>query len=295
MAYILKRFPHDALGNYVPSTRYGRGTSPVIDERTRQVLLHDYVAGYIDWKRQNDFFDWEDVGSWSALRSQARPNADNNIIRGLVACLDTTDSMIVSSPNHLVAAIDVRNLIIVHTDDATLVCAEQSAQRVKELVQELNKNPEFKKRQESFEKRLKLTDEQKAQAKEMRQKSFEQMKPIMEKIKEKRQEIEAVKRSRMAVEMQQEKITELQKELKALKRAAHELRMQNMKDFEAILTKKQLKELKKMKEEGRKNFEKNHKKGGHPEFGPRPGFGGPEGPRPEGPCPQAAAPESEAK
>ena len=90
-------------------------------------------------------FDWEDVGSWSALRSQARPNADNNIIRGLVACLDTTDSMIVSSPNHLVAAIDVRNLIIVHTDDATLVCAEQSAQRVKELVQELNKNPEFKK------------------------------------------------------------------------------------------------------------------------------------------------------
>lgn len=65
MAYILKRFPHDALGNYVPSTRYGRGTSPVIDERTRQVLLHDYVAGYIDWKRQNDFFDWEDV-AWKA-------------------------------------------------------------------------------------------------------------------------------------------------------------------------------------------------------------------------------------
>ena len=86
------------------------------------------------------------------------------------------------------------------------------------------------------------------------------MKPIMEKMKEKRQEIEAVKRSRMAVEMQQEKIAELQKEIRALKRAAHELRMQNMKDFEAILTKKQLKELKKMKEEGRKNFEKNHKK-----------------------------------
>ena len=68
------------------------------------------------------------------------------------------------------------------------------------------RNPEFKKRQEAFEKRLKLTDEQKAQAKELRQKSFEQMKPIMEKIKEKHQEIEAVKRSRMAVEMQQEKL-----------------------------------------------------------------------------------------
>ena len=65
MAYILKRFPHDDLESYLRSTRYGRGTSPVIDERTRQVLLHDYVVGYIDWKRQNDFFDWEDV-AWKA-------------------------------------------------------------------------------------------------------------------------------------------------------------------------------------------------------------------------------------
>ena len=149
------------------------------------------------------------------------------------------------------------------------------------------RNPEFKKRQEAFEKRLKLTDEQKAQAKELRQKSFEQMKPIMEKIKEKHQEIDAVKRSRMAVEMQQEKLAELHKELKALKRAAHELRMQNMKDFEAILTKKQLKELKKMKEEGRKNFEKRHKRCGHP--CPRPEFG------PEGPAPIDVAPADEAK
>lgn len=98
----------------------------------------------------------------------------------------------------------------------------------------------------------------------------------------------------MAVEMQQEKLAELHKEIRALKRAAHELRMQNMQEFEAILTKKQLKELRKMKEEGRKNFEKRHKKGGHPHFdGPRPGFGpeGP-GPRPEGPFPEPPAPAS---
>lgn len=145
--------------------------------------------------------------------------------------------------------------------------------------------PKFDK--ESFEKRLKLTDEQKEQARLIRQKGHEQMKPIMEKMKEKRQEIEAVKRSRMAVQMQQEKIAELQKEIGALKREAHELRMQNMKNFESILTKKQLKELKKMKEEGRKNFEKRHKRGGHP--GPRPGFG------PEGPAPIDVAPADEAK
>ncbi len=153
-------------------------------------------------------------------------------------------------------------------------------------------NPEFKKRQTDFENRLKLTDEQKAQAKEIRQKGIEQMRPIMEKIKEKRMEAEAVKRSRMAVEMQQEKLAQIHKEIRALKREAHELRLQNMKEFESILTKKQQKELKKMKEEGRKNFEKRHKRGGHPEFGHRPGFG-PEGPRPEAPAPVEPAPVKE--
>lgn len=146
-------------------------------------------------------------------------------------------------------------------------------------------NPEFKKRQEAFEKRLKLTDEQKAKAEQIRQKGHEQMKPIFEKLKEKRQEIDAVKRSRMAVQMQQEKLAELHKEIKALKRAAHELRMQNMKEFEAILTKKQLKELKKMKEEGRKKFEKMHKKGARPQYGANEA-------RPEhpAPCPKEVEP-----
>lgn len=65
MAYILKRFPHDDLESYLRSTRYGRGTSPVIDDKTRQMLLRNYVTGYINWKKQNDFFDWEDV-AWKA-------------------------------------------------------------------------------------------------------------------------------------------------------------------------------------------------------------------------------------
>ena len=131
------------------------------------------------------------------------------------------------------------------------------------------KGPDFKKRQAEFEQRLKLTDEQKAKAKELREQGFEKMKPIMEKMKEKRAEIETVKRSRISVEAQNERIEQLKKEIGALKNEAHRLRMENMKAFEGILTKSQLKELKKMKEEGRKNFDKEFKKHPHRgEFGP---------------------------
>lgn len=121
------------------------------------------------------------------------------------------------------------------------------------------KGPEFAKRRAEFEQRLKLTDEQKAKAKELREKSFEQMKPLIDKVKEKRAEIDAVKRSRMAVQAQNEKIEQLKREIGALKNEMHRLRMENMKNFEALLTKSQLKELKKMKEEGRKKFEKDFK------------------------------------
>ena len=99
------------------------------------------------------------------------------------------------------------------------------------------KGPDFKKAE--FEKRLKLTDAQKAKAKAIREKGHEQMKPIMEQIRIKHEEIRNV---RMA--------TNLKAEEKTVK----------IDKLEAILTKKQLKELQKMKEEGRKNFDKNFKK-----------------------------------
>jgi Spy/CpxP family protein refolding chaperone len=111
-----------------------------------------------------------------------------------------------------------------------------------------------------FEKKLKLTDEQKAQAKAIHEKGFEKIKPTMEKMKLKHEEIEAVKRSNLSPEVQAEKITALKKEIRELRHQARTVQMENMKEFEAILTDKQKKELKKIKEEGRKKFEKMHKK-----------------------------------
>lgn len=127
-----------------------------------------------------------------------------------------------------------------------------------------------------FEKRLSLTDEQKAKAKEIHKKGFDEIKPIMESLKLKHEEIEAVKRSKLAPEAQAEKIVQLKKECGELRHKARSVQMKNMKEFEAILTEKQQKELKKIKEEGRKNFEKNHKKGGF-KMPPKDGFE----PRPE--------------
>ena len=133
------------------------------------------------------------------------------------------------------------------------------------------KGPDFQKRRADFENRLKLTDEQKQKAEDLHKQGFEKMKPIMEKMKEKQKEAFALKDK--TDEQSVQKREELKKEIWALKRESREIQKQNMKDFEGILTKKQQKELQKIKEEGRKNFEKEFKGRPRPEFGPRPGFG----------------------
>ncbi len=88
-------------------------------------------------------FDWDDVGSWTSLRNQMKPDGDNNVIRGLYEGIGVHDSIIVGDSNHLIAAVDIDNMIIVHTEDATLVCKTSSAQRIKELVNKISSDPDL--------------------------------------------------------------------------------------------------------------------------------------------------------
>ena len=90
-------------------------------------------------------FEWEDIGSWTALRSQIRADKNNNVVRGLFSGLDVENCIVVNDAQHLVAAIDVKDLIIVNQDDVTLICSEKSAQRVKELVHSLDQDQDLRK------------------------------------------------------------------------------------------------------------------------------------------------------
>ena len=138
-------------------------------------------------------------------------------------------------------------IIIPHT------YADASQNIATPFVQQQNSQMRAKRDME-FEQRLGLTEEQRIKAREARQKSYEKMKPVVEEIKNKKAEVESIKKSRMPVEVQEEKLTVLDQEIKELEKKAHEIKRNNMKDFEAILTKSQKNTLNQMKKEGRKNF-----------------------------------------
>lgn len=125
-------------------------------------------------------------------------------------------------------------------------------------LQSQNRLEQQQKNRESFEKRLNLTEKQKEKAKKIHQKGASQMKPIMKKIGDARKEIAEIKKSDLDETSKQEKISNKIQEIKKLDKKAHEIRKQNSQEFEKILTEEQKAELKKMKAEGRKNFEKKH-------------------------------------
>jgi mannose-1-phosphate guanylyltransferase len=80
-------------------------------------------------------FDWDDVGNWSALGRVFDQDENGNVIVGQAKCLDTKDCIIYG--DKMVGAIGVKNLIIVNTPDAVLVCDKNDAEKVRELVKRL--------------------------------------------------------------------------------------------------------------------------------------------------------------
>lgn len=82
--------------------------------------------------------DWLDVGSWPSYGQTLEPDRDGNRAGGAGAkstiTLDSTDALIVNDdPNHLVSVLGVKDLIIIHTRDATLVMPRSHAEQLKKL------------------------------------------------------------------------------------------------------------------------------------------------------------------
>jgi mannose-1-phosphate guanylyltransferase len=79
--------------------------------------------------------DWLDVGSWPALANTLDVDAAGNAVRGLALVLDGSGNIVLSDdPSHLVALVGVRDSVVVHTADVTMVCPVADAERVKQLL-----------------------------------------------------------------------------------------------------------------------------------------------------------------
>jgi len=84
-------------------------------------------------------FRWSDVGNWSSLNEVADTDQAGNVRIGRIVDIGSRDSILYGE-HRLVATIGLRDMVVVDTADATLVCHKDRAQDVKQIVERLRKD-----------------------------------------------------------------------------------------------------------------------------------------------------------
>ncbi len=85
---------------------------------------------------------WLDLGSFAALPDIITADENNNVVvAALSELLDCNNSIVITEDaGHLIAAIGLENVVVAHSPDATLVCPADQTDRLKELLDLIEKH-----------------------------------------------------------------------------------------------------------------------------------------------------------
>jgi mannose-1-phosphate guanylyltransferase len=89
-------------------------------------------------------FGWDDVGSWPAVAGHFAADMNGNVVIGSCEQMDCSNNIVVSE-ERLTALIGVRGLVVVHSDNATLICPRDRAEQVKKLIRRIAARPDGEK------------------------------------------------------------------------------------------------------------------------------------------------------
>ncbi len=95
-------------------------------EKSQRVVCVPFTAG------------WSDVGCWQSYWELSEKDANGNSFVGDSIDIDSTDTLVFSH-DKLVATIGVNNLMVINTPDAVLVADKGSAQQVKKVIAEIER------------------------------------------------------------------------------------------------------------------------------------------------------------
>ncbi len=93
-------------------------------------------------------FEWDDLGSWTALARHLKPDAEGNCAVADFIHVDAARNIIFDARTKNrtpIAVVGLRDSILVQTDDATMLAHKSQAQKIKELVRKLADDPKLSK------------------------------------------------------------------------------------------------------------------------------------------------------
>lgn len=82
-------------------------------------------------------FGWSDVGHWDALPDVRETDSAGNVRLGDVVALDCEQSVLVGHDRRVLAAVGLRDMVVVDSEDALLVAPRDRVQEVRAIVERL--------------------------------------------------------------------------------------------------------------------------------------------------------------
>ncbi|MEK7774548.1 MAG: sugar phosphate nucleotidyltransferase [Candidatus Zixiibacteriota bacterium] len=83
---------------------------------------------------------WDDVGSWRALERYKERDSDANIVVGESILLDTYETTVYNNADGVIVCLGLSDLIIVRTENITMVAHKTQAENIKKILGKLNES-----------------------------------------------------------------------------------------------------------------------------------------------------------
>ena len=127
---------HDSLTKIAPKLSSGESFDGLWDLIEPESIDYGLLEKASNIYVVSGEFRWNDIGSWNALYDILNPSKDGNIVKGNGEGIKGKNNLIHSN-GRLTAIVGADDLIVINTDDATLVVPNDKVEDVKELVEML--------------------------------------------------------------------------------------------------------------------------------------------------------------
>lgn len=139
-----------ALSRFMPDTFAGleRIRAAIGTEQEQETLRREFAAfesqsvDYGILEKADDIFvlpgtfGWDDVGSWLAVERFNKTNEFGNVVKGDFITVNTRNC-ILQGDKRLIAAVGVKDLVVVDAGDALLIAAKDSVGDIKKVLETL--------------------------------------------------------------------------------------------------------------------------------------------------------------
>lgn len=89
---------------------------------------------------------WEDAGTWELFYKAMIEKGQENVIEGEIRTklIDASDNLLIGEGDKMIAVVGLKNVVVIDTHGALLVCDMKDTAKVKALFKKLEEeNPEF--------------------------------------------------------------------------------------------------------------------------------------------------------